>query len=326
MLGLLVVAFFLSALPAAATPPELGLPIDCRPGGDCWIVRYMDHDPGSEAVDYRCGRLSGDGHKGTDFAIPDLAAMARGVVVRAAAAGVVDALRDGVPDTGIGEGGREAIAGRECGNGIRLAHGDGWTSWYCHLRRGSLLVAEGDRVVAGQALAMVGLSGDTSFPHLHFDLRRDGQAVDPFLGLTPPGSCTAGERPLWRDDVLAGLVYQPVVMAAAGFAPAAPTVEDARRGWYRQPTQPVTIPVLVLWVDGYWIEAGDVLRFRIAGPAGAVLDRSFTADKGFRRWFRFAGARRPGERWPPGTYHGEIILERSRQDLMQRKEVTIELR
>ncbi len=136
-----------SVAPARAEVPfDLLLPIDCRPGVDCWILRYMDHDPGPGVRDYACGELTGDGHKGTDIAISNLAVMAEGVEVRAAAAGVVDGLRDGMPDQSLEESGREAVDGKECGNGIRLDHGDGWTSWYCHLRRGSLMVAQGDRV------------------------------------------------------------------------------------------------------------------------------------------------------------------------------------
>ncbi len=136
-----ILAGLLVAVAARAEmPTDLALPIDCKPGEDCWIVRYVDHDLGPGVLDYACGALTGDGHNGTDFAIRDLAAMAAGVEVRAAAAGVVDALRDGVPDVSVEEGGREAIAGKECGNGIRIAHGDGWTTWYWPLRRGCILV------------------------------------------------------------------------------------------------------------------------------------------------------------------------------------------
>jgi murein DD-endopeptidase MepM/ murein hydrolase activator NlpD len=173
----------------AGMPDQLMLPIACDPGKDCWILRYVDHDPGPGVRDYMCGGVTGDGHKGTDIAIGDLEVMARGVEVRAAAAGVVDALRDGVPDIGVEQGGRAAVTGKECGNGIRIAHGDGWTTWYCHLRRGSLLVKEGDKVAAGQPLALVGLSGETSFPHVHFDIRHGDQAIDPFVGVASDRDC-----------------------------------------------------------------------------------------------------------------------------------------
>jgi len=251
--------------------------------------------------------------------------MVAGVEVRAAAAGIVDALRDGMPDQSLDEAGREAMAGRSCGNGIRLDHGDGWTTWYCHLRRGSLMVQEGDTVAAGQALALVGLSGETTFPHLHFDLRQGERAVDPFVGAGAQG-CGQGERPLWRKDVMAALDYQPVVLTNAGFAPTPPDVEDARRGYHDRATLAATSPVLELWVDGYWVEAGDRVQFAITGPDGApVLAHTVELDRGFAHWFQFAGARRPDDAWPAGTYVGEVTLQRDGLDAVS-LERAVELR
>ncbi len=298
-------------LPAQAGMPDgLGLPIDCEPGRDCWIVRYVDHDSGPGVRDYMCGGLSGDGHKGTDIAIRDLEVMARGVEVRAAAAGVVEAVRDDVPDVSVAQVGRAAVAGRECGNAIRLAHGDGWTTWYCHLRRGSLLVKQGDRVAAGQPIALVGLSGDTSFPHVHFDVRHGAQAVDPFVGVAGDGDCGPGKEPLWRAEVMAELAYQPVVLTNAGFAPSRPELDDVERGWHQQSALPATAPALVLWAEGYWLAAGDRARFRVSGPDGApVVDRRVDLDQGRQHWFQFVGAKRPGDAWPAGSYTGSVTLE-----------------
>ena len=303
----------LVAMPARAeAPTDLALPLDCDPGQSCWILRYVDHDPGPAARDYTCGPVTGDGHKGTDFAIRDLKAMVEGVEVRAAATGVVEALRDGMADVSVEETGRDAVAGRECGNAIRIAHEGGWTTWYCHLRRGSLMVAEGDRVEVGQPLALVGLSGDTSFPHLHFDVRQGEQVLDPFVGLQREKDCGPGSEPLWRADVMAGLGYQPVVLTNAGFATAPPEWQQVRRGDYHADSLPVSAPALVLWVEGYWVEAGDRVRFELSGPDGApVVDRTVDLDRGWRRWFQFMGARRPGDAWPAGTYTGEVTLERA---------------
>jgi len=310
----------------ADAPDDLLLPLDCEPGVDCWIVRHVDHDPGPGARDYACGKLTGDAHKGTDFAIPDLAAMVAGVEVRAAAAGIVDASRDGMPDQSLDAAGREAMGGRSCGNGIRLDHGDGWSTWYCHLRRGSLMVQEGDAVEAGQALALVGLSGETTFPHLHFDLRQGERPVDPFIGEGGASGCGPGERPLWREDVLAALAYQPVVLVNAGIAPAPPEAEDARRGYHDRATLAATSRVLELWVDGYWVEAGDRVRFTITGPDGApVLAHTLELDRGFAHWFQFVGARRPGAAWPAGTYVGEVTLLRDGLDAIT-LERAVELR
>jgi murein DD-endopeptidase MepM/ murein hydrolase activator NlpD len=313
--AVLLVPLVLAAPAAAQKFEQLALPIDCAPGADCWVVRYVDHDPGPGVRDYRCGGLSGDGHKGTDIAISDLAAMAVGVEVRAAAAGVVDALRDGMADTSVDEIGRAAIGGRECGNGIRIAHGDGWTTWYCHLRRGSLMVEQGDAVEAGQALALVGLSGDTSFPHLHFDVRHGDEVVDPFVGTAPAADCGPGAQPLWIPAVMDQLAYRPVLLTSAGFATAAPDKEDVRRGWHRLAALPVTSPALVLWVGGYWVEAGDRVSFRLRGPdGGTAVDHTIEIEKDQARWLGFAGTARPGMTWPAGTYAGEVLLERETAD------------
>jgi hypothetical protein len=302
----------LVAMPVAAQP-HLGLilPIACTPGADCWVLRYLDHDPGPGARDYMCGTLTGDGHKGTDIALRDLSAMAGGVEVRAAAAGVVDALRDGMADVSVDQIGRAAIAGKECGNGIRLAHGDGWTTWYCHLRRGSLMVRQGDRVVAGQPLALVGLSGDTSFPHLHFDVRHRDQPVDPFVGVVPAADCGLGVQSIWAPKVGAELRYEPILLTDAGVATAAPQKEDVRQGWHRLARLPVTSPALVLWVEAYWVKPGDQVTFRLRGPDGGnVVDHVMEVDQDQQRWLGFAGAPRPGAGWTPGTYAGEVTLER----------------
>ena len=56
---------------------------------------YSDRDPSPKAVDFGCGRQTYDGHKGTDFAIPDEKIMAKGVAVKAVAAGKVLRVRDG---------------------------------------------------------------------------------------------------------------------------------------------------------------------------------------------------------------------------------------
>jgi Peptidase family M23 len=308
-----ILFLLLVAMPVAAQPPQgLILPIACTPGADCWVLRYLDHDPGPGARDYRCGTLTGDGHKGTDIALRDLAAMAGGVEVRAAAAGVVDALRDGMADVSVDQIGRAAIAGKECGNGIRLAHGDGWTTWYCHLRRGSLMVKQGDRVMAGQPLALVGLSGDTSFPHLHFDVRHRDQPIDPFVGVVPGADCGPGAQPLWAPAVGAELRYQPVLLTNTGLATAAPQKEDVRQGWHRLARLPVTSPALVLWVEAYWVRPGDQVTFRLRGPNGGnVVDHVMEVDQDQQRWLGFAGAPRPGASWAPGTYAGEVTLERA---------------
>ena len=60
--------------------------------------------------------------------------------------------------------------GRILGNHVVLDLGGGVYAALAHLRRGSVLVRPGDRVAAGQQLAACGNSGNTTEPHLHFQL------------------------------------------------------------------------------------------------------------------------------------------------------------
>ncbi|MFH8617842.1 M23 family metallopeptidase [Streptomyces sp. NPDC017979] len=68
------------------------------------------------------------------------------------------------------------------GNRVILDLGDGTHAAYAHLKRGSLRVRAGDRVTAGQQLAECGNSGNSSEPHLHFQLMA-GPDVDTARGL-----------------------------------------------------------------------------------------------------------------------------------------------
>ena len=52
---------------------------------------------------------------------------------------------------------------------------------YAHLSRA--LVGVGQRVSTGQTVAAVGATGHATGPHLHFEVRVRGAAVDPFTGL-----------------------------------------------------------------------------------------------------------------------------------------------
>lgn len=63
------------------------------------------------------------------------------------------------------------------GNLIIIRHSGGWETRYGHNK--TLLVAEGDSVRAGQPIALLGSTGKSSAPHLHFEIHHQGTAVDP---------------------------------------------------------------------------------------------------------------------------------------------------
>ena len=63
------------------------------------------------------------------------------------------------------------------GNMVVVDHGNGLESRYGHANK--TVVREGQRVGAGDTLATVGNTGRSTGPHLHFEVRREGKAVDP---------------------------------------------------------------------------------------------------------------------------------------------------
>ena len=104
--------------------------------------------------------------------------------------GVVVETVDGVPD--LEPPLRTPDAPR--GNYVAI-EADGALVVLAHLRRGTVLPAEGDRVAAGQAIGRVGNSGSSTEPHLHLHAERDGVAV-------PLVFPAVRRRPLRRNDVV----------------------------------------------------------------------------------------------------------------------------
>ena len=101
-------------------------------------------------------------HPGIDIAIP------AGSYIRAAGSGTVL------------EAGEDPVYGIY----LVLDHGDGYRSLYAHA---SMIFAEaGDAVRGSEVIALSGSSGRSTAPHLHFEIQRDGESVDPLSMVAPP--------------------------------------------------------------------------------------------------------------------------------------------
>lgn len=94
-----------------------------------------------------------DKHKGIDLAAPN------GTPVYAVADGVVVAAGNSPWDS-------KGSYGYE----VAISHGDGVYTNYAHLKKGSICVAVGAKVKAGQKIALSNNTGTSSGPHLHFEL------------------------------------------------------------------------------------------------------------------------------------------------------------
>ena len=105
---------------------------------------------------------AGASHPGLDIAVPN------DTYIRASGSGTVK-------DAGVDD-----VYGRF----ILIDHGNGLESMYGHASR--IFVSPGDRVERNEVIALSGSTGRSTAPHLHFEIRKDGQAVDPLAFVRQP--------------------------------------------------------------------------------------------------------------------------------------------
>lgn len=289
---------------------NLALPVDCELGETCFIQNYVDADPGDGYQDFNCAALSYDGHKGTDFALANVRDMDRGVAVLATADGTVRAMRDGVAEHLPGEAMRFP-EGQDCGNGLAIRHKNSWETQYCHLRKGSLVVAAGDTVKAGQKLGEIGMSGRTEFPHLHLTVRQGGAVVDPF-DPSPDATCGAPEtEQLWSPP----LRYKAGGLLQVGFSFKVPDFDKIKIGTGHSETVDAGQGALVLWAHMFGTRAGDEVRMTILGPNGIFFDNTITLERTQAQAMRAGGRRLHAANTVTGAYTGMVQFLRNGQEI-----------
>lgn len=294
-------------------------PVACELGTTCFIQNYVDHDPSDKTLDFRCGHRTYDGHDGTDIRLPDLDVQRKGVEVVAAASGRVAHTRDGMDDVSVKVVGKAAITGRECGNGAVVEHGNGWSTQYCHMAKGSLKVKPGDSVSAGQALGLVGLSGNTEFPHLHFTVRHGRAVVDPFADGAAKGECNVG-RSLWQPTGSAAPGYRPTEIINAGFADRAVTMDEIEAGEIKRSLPGAHSAAIVAYVRAIGLQAEDEQVIELRSPQGHVIAeyRAPKLPRDQAQYFVSAGRKRGGSVWPAGIYTATFVLRRKDVEVERR--------
>jgi murein DD-endopeptidase MepM/ murein hydrolase activator NlpD len=117
-------------------------------------------------------RINADGKTFTGDAKNNKNYRAYGSDALAVADGVVTEVKDGIPENVPGQNSRAVPITLETvgGNHVILDIGHGRYAFYAHLQPGSLKVKLGDHVKRGQVLGLVGNSGNSTEPHLHFHL------------------------------------------------------------------------------------------------------------------------------------------------------------
>ncbi len=198
-----------------APPGPFGFPI---PERDRIYTRIgVDHDPVVQTgllASLLCADYLGrpfpncyDEHDGSDFMLdgsfeamdagsPDIVAAADGVVVEA---------HDGEYDrchaevTAVSCDGNSGVA-----NYVIVQHSDGWRTKYWHMQKDSVAVAVGAAVRCGDVLGRIGSSGNSSAPHLHFEVEDpDLVVVDPYAG--PRSQPTS----YWADQGVTDALPEP---------------------------------------------------------------------------------------------------------------------
>lgn len=315
------VSLFLFAALAAtpAPPPRLGLPIACTVGRNCEIQNYMDRDPGPGAKDYRCGSRSYEAHSGLDIRLLDMAAQKAGVAVLAAADGKVLRLRDGIADRSVRELGAASVSGQECGNGLVIAHAGGLSTQYCHMAKGSLVVKPGDPVKAGDKLGLVGLSGNTEYPHLHMTVRQGDTVIDPFAPAAGAGAGQCGSgADLWSAEARTALAYKAGAVLNVGFASGPVDMAGIEAGGLSNPS--ARSGAIVAYVRAIGLQIGDRESLVLTAPNGQVLAQGGGEPlvRNQAQRMLYVGKPRPALGWATGRYTalyrvhrgGKVVLER----------------
>lgn len=177
-------------------------PSDALPDTAFWVVSaYFDHDARAPGYlrDWNNGSITYDLADGYSHAGTDIMAFPfswerfsnNEIEIVAAADGVIISIVDGESDKNC------QINRSVRGNSVGIMHGNGTTTWYGHLTTGSTGHNKvGQSVKSGQYLGLMGSSGASTGPHLHFAmLTPDRKDIDPYKG---PGS--SSKRSMWRKQ------------------------------------------------------------------------------------------------------------------------------
>lgn len=233
----------------------LSKPIAGVYGKEYIIVNYVDWGTDTLIYDHSCGTKSYNGHEGTDFVIRNFKLMDSGVNVLAAANGIVTYTKDGLFDRE-----KSSTITKKLGNYIAIKHNNGYYSYYGHLAKGSIKVKVGDSVNSGQIIGKVGSSGNSTDPHLHFELWWDSlYVVDPFKG-----HC-GNTNTLWLSPDTYDTTFRVWQSSMCSFKPYLDTLREEPKSVYDFFKSD---SVINYWAILYGLKNGDSLTIKWYDPSG----------------------------------------------------------
>lgn len=166
------------------------------------ISNYVDQAGAGQILDYQCGARSYDGHRGTDYYLWPFSWYKMDnsqVRIVAAAAGTIVGRSDGNFD-------RSCSVNSNNWNAVYVQHADGSVAWYGHMKNGSVTAKGiGASVAQGEYLGLVGSSGSSTEPHLHFEVYdANANLIDPYAGSCNGlnlASAWAAQRPYYDSAI-----------------------------------------------------------------------------------------------------------------------------
>ncbi len=229
---------------------------------DFFIVNYPDEAKDTSIMDVFCGNKTYNGHQGTDFVLRNFKQMDSGVYAIAAADGVVFKVienlfdRNKTSDTSLG-----------FGNYVGVWHqinGLNYYTYYAHLRTNSVIVDSGQILKAGQRIGLIGSSGNTSDPHLHFEVWNDSIWLDPFVGICKSNNT----RKLWTNQ----LMYDTALRAInQGIINELPILNDLKESPLKvQDFTASSDSVITYWWQGSGIRVNDTIAFVWRTPDDSI--------------------------------------------------------
>lgn len=158
------------------------------------IANFVDNASPGQLLDYNCGDITYDGHKGIDYYLWPFSwnkMDSSDVEIVAAVGGTIVYKSDGNYDRSCGTNSNNW-------NSVCILHTDGSEAWYGHMKKYSLTTKTvGQTVATGEYLGSVGSSGNSTGPHLHFEIYdAQGDLNDPYTG-----SCNIfNNSPWWNNQ------------------------------------------------------------------------------------------------------------------------------
>ncbi|MDQ3016017.1 MAG: M23 family metallopeptidase [Bacteroidota bacterium] len=261
------------------------------------LSNYVDLDPTSPGVlDYNGLNQTYDGHTGIDIRISPyfwLKKQNNQVEAVAAADGVISFWQDDNFDDNCSCTGTW--------NAVFLTHADGSITWYGHLKSNTLTTKTiGDFVAVGEYIGLIGSSGCSTNPHLHFETYDSGgNLIEPFAGpsnSTTVNSWWANQLPYYDSGI-----NKIATHSTAPTAPACPGIEVPNEKDVFDPGEAITFSIAVrhsLSTDSAKLEV-----FEPDGDTSTILDLTYIRTVSFFQrailptWSRTLANNAPKGKW-----------------------------